>query len=90
MTVAMEGSLECGACSIDIVSDAQVALEDKLGIGTAIIRFFLQVFLEGRQVALVLDVDARLRKILWLTLGTSLCCFLGTFHGLRNMQVHLV
>ena len=90
MTVAMEGSLECGACSIDIVSDAQVALEDKLGIGTAIIRFFLQVFLESREVALVLDVDARLREILWLTIGTSLCCFPCTFHSLRNMQVHLV
>ena len=90
MTVAMEGSPEHGTSSIDILSDGQVALEDKLGIGTAIIILILQVFLESRQVLLVLDVDARLRKILWLTLSTSLCCLLCTLHSLRNMQVHLV
>ena len=90
MTVAVEGSLEHGICSIDIVCDGQVVLQDELGIFAAIIRFFLQVFLESRQVAQVLDVDARLRKILWLTLGTSLCCLLSTLHCLRNMQVHLV
>ena len=73
MTVAMEGSPEHGTCSIDILSDVQIALKDKLGIGTAVIIWILQVCLESREVALVFDVDARLRKVLWLTLGTSLC-----------------